>query len=66
MLGGGGRKTQGQAGPSDCSLGKCQVRSDRHSSEMSSAQCSKEAKTAEIRQNKLGSKNKNTFICIIP
>ena len=50
MQGGGGRKTQGQAEPSECSLAKCQARSDHRPTEMSPGQGSKAAKQNNTAQ----------------
>lgn len=45
-----GRKTQGQAEPSECSLAKCQAHSDHRPTEMSPSRGSKEAKQKNCAQ----------------
>lgn len=47
-----GRKTQGQAGPSERSLTKCQAHSERHSTEMPSRRGSRATNSAEMELRK--------------
>ena len=53
MQGGGGRKAQGQAGPSEHSLAECQARSVRRVTQMLTTRGSREGNAAGLHRHKV-------------